>query len=454
MPASESAMVNTGSTTLNTGVDEGLSARSQPLLRVVGWVGLFLVAWWLMSAWGQTTSVNNDFTQNVWLPSRLVLNGADPYNPTAAQVTTALGEHASAFDVFNSGESYFFIYPTWVAILFTPFAMLPLTAALALWRALNLLLLIWGVVHLLRVSNPSFRSGRAQAFAAIGLTVFLCLVYRETLLTLYLGQFSIIEFGILAAIWGYLISEKQTAFRTALVGVGLAVLATKPQSVGLVVILLGLWAISRKRWAIPAWAVGSLAFLLLAPMIVFPSSLGGWLHRVVGGQAGSQMQVSASVWGVSYQWLGDNLPWMAVAAVLTLVGLAALVPHWKRDLLDKLSPVPMSMAFTIVINSVISPYLLGYEHILLLFPAALMLAAAGISDEQTERGWKLWRMAVYGWMAALPFIIVAVQVGLDSVEYPVMVQSVTMLALLYVARLRWGPKRETVSKSALAESEA
>jgi hypothetical protein len=295
------------------------------------------------------------------------------------------------------------------------------------------------------VSSPAFRSGRAQVIAAVGLTVFLSLLYRESLLTLYLGQFSIIEFGILAAIWGYLASESsasvRSAVRIALVGVALAVLSTKPQSVGLAVILIGLWAISRRRWSIPAWAAGSLAFLLFVPLIFYPSSLSGWLNRVFGGQAGSQMQVSASVWGVSYNWLGDNLPWMAVAAVLSVAFLAALVPHWRRDFLDRTSPVPMSLALTLVINSVISPYLLGYEHVLLLFPAALMLAAAGMPDEQPERGWRLWRVAIYVWMAALPFILVAVQVGVDSKEYPVVIQSVTMLALLYVARLRWGVER-------------
>ena len=41
-----------------------------------------------------------------------------------------------------------------------------------------------------------------------------------------------------------------------LVGVALAVLATKPQAMGLHVVLLGLWAISRRRWAIPVSAVG------------------------------------------------------------------------------------------------------------------------------------------------------------------------------------------------------
>lgn len=447
LPVSDSAVMNSNRTPLTASVDKTMPARYGVLLRVVGWIGLFLVAFWAMSAWGAGGNVDNDFTQNVWLPSRLVLDGADPYNPTSAQVTSALGDYASQFELFNSGKNFFFIYPTWVALVFTPFAMLPITVALALWRALNLVLLLWSVVHLLRVSSPAFRSGRAQVFAAIGLTAFLSVIYRESLLTLYLGQFSFIELGILAAIWGYLIEEgrsgNRSAWRTALVGVGLAVLSTKPQSVGLVVVLIGLWALSRKRWEIPAWGAGSLATLLLAPMIFYPSSLGGWLHRVVGGQAGSQMEVSASVWGISYDWLGASMPWMAVAAVLSLVGLAALIPHWKHDLLvDRTSPVPMSLSITLVINSVISPYLLGYEHVLLLFPAMLMLAAAGVPDEQPERGWKMWRIAIYGWMAALPFIVVALQVGLDSKEYPVAVQAFTMLALLYAAKLKWGKERE------------
>jgi fucose permease len=87
--------------------------------------------------------------------------------------------------------------------------------------------------------------------------------------------------------------------------------------------------------------------------------------------------------------------------------------------------------------------MLGYEHVLLLFPAVLMLAAAGLPDEQPGRGWKLWRMAIYGWMAALPFVIVAVQTAVGSKEYPVMAQALAMLALLYVARLRWRMIRET-----------
>ncbi len=412
----------------------------------MGWVVAFALAFWVMSAWGQGTGVKNDFTQNVWLPSRLLLNGADPYDPSSEQVSSALGSYAPSFDgatAFNSGAQYHFIYPMWMALAFTPFALLPLTVALALWRALNMLLLVWGIVQLLRVSSPAFRSGRAAAVMAIVLTVLVSMLYRESLLTVYIGQFSIIEFAILVGTWGCLAGERsQPGLRDGLVGVGLALLATKPQAVGLAVLLVMLWAINRRRWAIPAWGAGSLAFLLFVPMIAYPSSLGDWLRIVLGGQAGSQVQVSASVWGVSYQWLGDGLPWLAVAALLTVVGLAALLPQWRHDLLDLGSPVPMSLALTIVINSVISPYLLGYEHILLLFPALLMLAASGLPDEQGGRGWKLWRVAIYGWIAVLPLIVVAVQAGLGGKEYPVIVQSLTMLALVYVARLRWRAREQ------------
>ncbi|MEP6775362.1 MAG: glycosyltransferase family 87 protein [Chloroflexota bacterium] len=413
----------------------------------VGWAVGFVLALGVMLMYGAGGSVNNDFTQNVWLPSRLVLNGIDPYNPAPAQVSAALGSYASQFQGFNSGDTFHFIYPMWVALLFTPLALLPLTVALALWRAFNLLLLFWGVVRILKSSRAAFRVVRAPAIAAIVLTAFLALIYRESLLTLFLGQFSIIEFALLAAIWGYLVSgpspmQPATGKRVlmageVLVGMALAVLATKPQAVGLPVILLGLWAISRRRWAIPVSAVGTLALLLFVPLLAHPSSLVDWIGIVTSGQAGSQASVSASVWGVSYQALSGSFPWAWVALALTLVGLATLVPHWRRDLTDRTAPAPMSLALTLCVGLVISPYMLGYEHVLLLFTALLMLAAAGLPDERGGRNGKLWRMAVYAWMAALPFLIVALQVGLSSMEYPVIVQSLTMLALVYVARFKW-----------------
>src|SRR5207244_12343065 len=139
--------------------------------------------------------------------------------------------------------------------------------------------------------------------------------------------------------------------------------ATKQQVVGLAVMLIGLWTLSRKRFIIPVAALSTLALLLLVPNIFDPWSLHDWLAIVFGGQAGSQAEVSASVWGLSYQWLGTSSPWKAIAIVLSLVGILALLPRWWSDFKDRTSPVPLSLPLTLCVNSVISPYMLGYEHV-------------------------------------------------------------------------------------------
>jgi hypothetical protein len=358
-----------------------------------------------------------------------------------------LGIYRAEFDMFNGGPEYYFIYPLWFALAMTPFGAMPLVAATAIWRAANVLLLLWGVAALLRKFNPVFRSNKQVALAALGMTLFLSLIYRESILTLFIGQFAIVEFGLLVAVLGWLITshDAQGSRRLSgdvLAGVALGVLATKPQSVGLPVALLCIWALSRRRFVMPVSAVVSFALMLGLPALFYPTSIGDWLSVVFGkGQAASQAQVSASVWGLAYQWLGADSPWRLVALVLTIAGVAAILPWWWRDLRDKTSPMPMSLPLTLCMNSVISPYMLGYEHILLLIPALLYVAAAGLpsdggSSKEVLVSKKRLRMAVYTWMAVLPILIVAVQ-GVLSKEYPAIAQSASMLAICWVVKLTW-----------------
>jgi len=205
-------------------------------------------------------------------------------------------------------------------------------------------------------------------------------------------------------------------------------------------VLICLWAISRGRWAIPVTAVVTLAALMLVPVLFYPWSLESWLGVVIGGQAQSQIYVSASVWGLAYQWMGRESPWVLVALALTLAGLAALIPWWRRDLKDKVSPVPVSLLITLCVNSLISPYMLGYEHVLLLMPAVVMLAALGLPDEQRDgvdaRQRRLWRGAMYVWMALLPLLVVVAQFQVDK-EYPAIAHSITMLAFCWLLKPGW-----------------
>jgi hypothetical protein len=445
------------------------------------WTLGFCLALGLMWQWGTRAGVHNDFTQNVWLPARLVLNGANPFSPTTSEVGTALGTYSPVFTQFNVGPTYHTVYPMWLTLAMTPFGAMPLDLATAVWRAANLLLLFWGIAALLRRFNPAFRSTTKIALTALGVTLFLCVAYRESILTLFIGQFAIIEFGLLAAILVWLVSSQHgdqkavsskqqavdahilpTAFRLlpstiegrtrlwgdALTGLALAVLATKPQALGLPIVLLCLWAVSRRRFVIPASAGISFALLMTLPMLFYPNSISEWLSVIFGkGQATSQAEVSASVWGLAYQWLGADAPWRMVALALTIAGVTAILPWWWRDLRDKSSPIPMSLPLTLCMNSVISPYMLGYEHVLLLIPALLYIAAAGLPHDEVPTkeelaNQKRLRMAVYIWLSVLPMMIVALQ-GVLYLEAPAIAQSASMLAICWTVRFRWQEGRRT-----------
>lgn len=450
----EGLPTRTGGAAIST---PALSGYNTAILHVVLWTLGFALALALCLHWD--TGVKNDFTQNVWLPSRLVLDWVNPYHPARSQVDTALGVYSSDFPTFNNGTaSYYFIYPMWVALALAPFGAMPLLLATAVWRAANMVLLVWSVASVLRSSNLWFRLGRPAALASLLFVLFLVMLFRETFVTLYHGQFSIIELGLLAAVWRWLMlhgglssstpdmpEQGKTGLYIDLpIGLALALLATKPQATGLAVVLVCLWAISRRRWAIPVSAAAAFLTLLLVPALFYPGSFGDWFGTVLGkGQAASQSRVSASVWGLSYQWLGASSPWVMVAALLSIAGVVALVPRWLNDFKDKRSPVPLSLPLTLCINSVISPYMLQYEHMVLLLPALVLLASTTLPAGEKSQGEastvKYARLAVYGWLAILPFLVVSMQTFVDK-EYVVIVQSATLLLMCWA----WLPKVETL----------
>lgn len=430
------------------GAAEGMAApRSGSLpasLRLLLWVGGFGLALWLMLGWSQPLNAHNDFTQNAWLPARLVMERANPYNPTRAQVDASLGLYSTAFDGFNSGANFHFIYPVWVALLMSPFGAMSLLFATAMWRAFSLVLLFWSGGSLMRSTNPVFRQAKPSVWVALGLTFFLCFIYKANIQNLIVGQFAVMELALMTVVWAWLLRSsgmdaRRLVWGDALAGVALAVLATKPQSTGLALLLIAVWAISRRRFLIPAVAAVSMAVLLLLPLLFYPTSLGDWFSvAFLRGQASSQAYVSASVWGLSYNLLGGKgSPWVLVAAALSLAGVALLLPMWRRDLRDKTSAVPRSLPLTLCMMSLISPYMLAYEHLLLLLPALVALASLGLpasqEDGQSESlGRKLLRLGIYAWLGVLPILTSLLQVAAtgsspNQKDYPIVLQAATML---------------------------
>src|SRR5690349_5250848 len=175
-------------------------------VRAALWLAGGLIALGLSFHLTAPVTTETDFVQNVWLPSRLVLNSANPYKPSEAQVGAALGEYRSAFKVFNSGASYHSIYPIWMALAMAPLGAAPLPVGKAIWCAANVLLLIWGIGAVMRASNRTYRSVRPAALAALAVALLMGIIFRESLVTfLFIGQFAILEFALLVALWGWLL---------------------------------------------------------------------------------------------------------------------------------------------------------------------------------------------------------------------------------------------------------
>lgn len=429
----------------------GMVASAFPSLPVPArlglWVAGFGLALWLMLGWDQPFNAHNDFTQNAWLPARMVMDGVNPYNPTRGQVDVALGVYSGDFKGFNSGANFHFIYPMWVALAMTPLGAISTAFAMAVWRALSIILLFWACGAIMRATNAAFRPAKPVVWAALGLTLFLCFMFKANIQNLFIGQFAAIELALLVAVWAWLLRSngvmaRKLVWGDALAGFALAVLATKPQASGLVLVLIAVWAISRRRFIIPVSAALSLAALLLLPMLFYPTSLGDWFTvAFLRGQASSQASVSASVWGLSYGLLGgEGSPWVPMALALSLAGGILLLPMWWKDVRDKASAVPMSLPLTLCINSVISPYMLAYEHLLLLFPALMVLASLGLPGSLPEsgkaRGYKLGRLGMYAWLGILPLFTSVLQIAIagnspDQRDYSIILQSATMLVICW-----------------------
>src|SRR2546430_1858048 len=100
-----------------------------------------------------------------------------------------------------------------------------------------------------------------------------------------------------------------------------------------------------------------------------------------------------------------------------------LLPRWICEHGCSVTPSrverwPLGLPPPLWVNAVISQFLLGYGHVLLLLPALIFLAAAGLPGAQTAqeeaRNSTLWRLAIYVWMAVLPLLLVLVQSALGS----------------------------------------
>jgi hypothetical protein len=180
----------------------------------------------------------------------LILRSGNPYD--YAQLAPVLEEIAG----FQSNNPYF--YPPWFALIFLPLTILPFEAARVVWIIINLVLFVVSVEwtrDLLEWNVEGWRKWVAFLGAFLTFGAF-CLISEQA--------------GILLLFGAALALRSLKQGRSALAGLGLVILFTKPQATILAVFLLGLWMLLKKPKS-AIWAVAWVIILTIAASIAMPN---------------------------------------------------------------------------------------------------------------------------------------------------------------------------------------
>ena len=255
-----------------------------------------------------------------------------------------------------------FQYPLPLAVLFSPLALLPIRSAYILWLFCAQLAVLASILILLRF-YPA-RSGYFELLAILGVFFF-----RPMFSILNSGQ--ILPLLLLLISLGILLFTKNRWFAG---GVALSVLALKPSIGAPMLLLSGLWLLSRKQWrGIAGLSTGGLVLLLLGALvnprwIVDYVSIGGSsLQKYFG--------MHPTLWGVVYQIFKTDRLSMAAGILGALAMLAAeAYLFWRKP--SGLNAFA-ALATIVPASLLAAPYSWNYDQILLVVPIVFLLIHFG-----------------------------------------------------------------------------
>jgi len=276
----------------------------------------------------------------------LVMRGGNPYD--YAQLAPVLEE----FTGFQGNNPYF--YPPWYCLFFTPLTFLPYQVARLLWLLFNLVL-FYVSLELLRNALDwqidGWRRWGAYLLATLMFAVY-CLISEQA--------------GILLLFGVALILQGLKKDLPALTGLGLVILASKPQVTILVIIFLGLWLLFRRPLAI-LWTAVWLALLTVTASAAIPrwwvfeyTGFGqGLTHRLGETDQIAALRVNSTIYDfLTYIFsVGPILQYILVAGTGAL-GVALVFFVWR-----KFNEPAILTAALILLNLLITPYALQYDYV-------------------------------------------------------------------------------------------
>lgn len=319
-----------------------------------------------------------------------------------------------------------FVNPPPAALLMAPVSLLPFATAYRAWVALQLLLLLAGLLIAARAAPWSAAARTARAPLVAALAGF---AGTGTLALGLLGQWDgLSALGLAAA---YALWRRDRALAGGAVLAVSAAIAKPHLAIGLAALLLG-W---RERRVIAGAAAGAAAVALVALLEVGVGGIASWLSATGADAARWPLASMLGFSGLFSSWLGQGTGAQVLAVFGGAAGFAVCVALGLR--LRGGAALEPCLAAATLLSVVGSPHLLTQD--LALLAPMLVVTLAWASRREAPAVWPgAWSRAVLGgWL--LLGLAAAVDLGAQQPAPPGRVVPLALVAL--AGGLAWQVRR-------------
>jgi hypothetical protein len=382
-------------------------------------VGLLLVlavmyTWAMWYYFTRRVPGGNDFLAHYTVWQAWANDGLNPYSDEAVLYTqlAIYGRPARPAEDQNR-----LVYPAYSIIVHGPLILVDYPLARAMFMTLLQAALLSGVWMTLRLV-----SWKPPLWLAASVLVWSLLNYHEAR-AIVLGQFAILGFFALAGAL-YLLKRNRDLWA----GVLFVLTTIKPPLVFLVAPFLLLWAGARRRWRFAIGFVGGAAFLTLASLLIWPTWIGDWLHRL------QEYPEYTPAYGLVRLLAHTALPRLGQIGETALIGIlaAGMLWAWWRVLHRRLGgdlEFHWTLGVTMVVSNLIFSQTATPNYVLMLIPTLWVFAGLDRLGRQGRRALLLAMVTALAshWWLHFTTVVGDAEQPIMFVPWPLALGSVLML---------------------------
>ncbi len=267
-------------------------------------------------------------------------------------------------DIEFSGGLLPYVNPPFVAVLFSPLALIPINTAFYIWMIGELGLLVWLIIIINNLFLDWSKQERIILFIAI-------LAFWPLTITFMHGQFSLLL--LISTLQMYIAMRHSKLYKA---GFWLSLLFIKPQALP----LLGIMTLNKRFWRVAITA----ALFCLALVILSSALLGAgtWLHYI---QVLQTMMSNFGKMGFfsNYQYtfrgILTNILGYSQSGAINLTGIGVFIGGaifvwllWLKGPAPDSQRFTLYFTFTILLSTFLSLHLYPHDDLILVLPAILL----------------------------------------------------------------------------------